>query len=167
MVKIFSDNRACFSDRVSEPAYSEQQERRELAGSCCTFKCMISRVKQQLGGGQICITPLRTPPEGTLASAVRSPIEIHPLPPPNALYMRHQPLFLLPSLPPDYPLPPFPFPPCSYPVDVTATLHTCTTCRYKQPPPIFRLWLCNHTMIKVIPRRLPIRDLSAPSATLL
>lgn len=42
---------------------------------------MISRVKQQLGGGQICITPLRTPPEGTLASAARSPIEIHSLPP--------------------------------------------------------------------------------------
>lgn len=57
-------------DQVREPAYSEEQEPRELAGSCCTFKCMISRVKQQLGG-QIYITLLRTLPEGTLASAVR------------------------------------------------------------------------------------------------
>lgn len=79
-------------DQVREPAYSEEQEPRELAGSCCTFKCMISRVKQQLGG-QICITLLRTLPEGTLASAVRALLSkftpytlcMHPYPSPCQL----------------------------------------------------------------------------------
>lgn len=60
VIKIFPIT-ACFINQISEPAYSEEQEPRELAGSCCTFKCMISRVKQQLGGSDLHNSTTNTP----------------------------------------------------------------------------------------------------------
>lgn len=65
--EIFSNNRARITVAIEPaeyiPAYSEEQElaARELAGSCCTFKCMISRVKQQLGGSDLHNSAANTP----------------------------------------------------------------------------------------------------------
>jgi len=85
----------CFINQINESTYSEEQEPRELAGSCCTFKCMISRVKQQLGGSDLHNSTTSTPWGYLSFNRTRSPIEIHPFP----LYVVYAASPLLANLP--------------------------------------------------------------------
>lgn len=159
-VEIFSDNpSASLPGQTSESAYSsEEQEPRELAGSCCTFKCMISRVKQQLEGSDLHNSAANTPWGYLSFSGARSPIEIHPL---CVVYASSSP----PTRPAPLPLPK-PRPSLSF---LPRRRNRHFTYVYSVPLQATTAHprLCNHTMIKVIPGRLPIRDLSTPSATLL
>lgn len=114
IVKIFSDNHVFHQSDQRTSLFTGTRAAR-VSWKLLYIQMHDIACETAVRGGQICITLLRTLPEGTLASAVRALLSKFT---PYTLCM-HPPL-LLANLPP-----------CSYPTDVTATLHTCTMCRYK------------------------------------